>query len=141
MTYESTLFERNLWELALSQRFKHAWCKFNGSFSLASQLLISNYTIGCFPSEFAFFLLPIYLTLLSILSFLIIRNLTGDHRNTTNEEDLDMICVIKRKKYMKRNFYKVLFLFLMWAFILSILFTKAIWPRINETSIKPFDGF
>ena len=67
MTYDDTLFDRNIWQFALTQRFKHAWHKFNGSFSLTYQLLLTNYTIGCFPPTYAFFLLLIYLTVISVI--------------------------------------------------------------------------
>jgi hypothetical protein len=122
MPYDGSLFERAKWEIAPSQRFMQNWQKFTGTFNLAFQLLTANYAVGSLVRPIAFFLLVIYLTIISILSFQIIKSLAG-HKVPTgrNGADLDMLDMNKyRQKYMERNWHKVLFLMIMWGFLLGI---------------------
>lgn len=123
MTYDDgTLFERTVREISLSQRFRNNWLKLCDAFSLAVQLLSTSIIINSVSRPIGFILLVIYLTVLSILAILLVRNLTV-HRNTAskNKVGLDMLDVIfNGRKYMKGNWYKVLFLVLLWAFLLAI---------------------
>ena len=115
MSYEKALLERAQVEIALPQRFKQNWHKLCSTVKLAMQLLATNYLVGSLPRPIAFLPLLIYLTVISILFYLIIG------KDGKNQEDLDMVDVINyRQKYMKRNWYTVLFLILMWAFLLAI---------------------
>lgn len=117
MPYDGAIFNRTVREIALSQRFKQNWHKLCGTFNLAVQMCTTNFIIKSLPRPIAFILLIIYLTILSILTILIVRN----HRRR-NGGDLDLIEVVcYRQKYMIRNWLTVLFGILMWAFLLVIL--------------------
>ena len=127
MSSDQNFFERINGEFALSQRFKQNWHRFCGTIKLAMQLLSTNYLVGSLPRSIAFLPLLLYLTVISIISYLIIGSLTGQMNTTCkDEEDLDMIGVITSgQKYLKRNWYKVLFLMIMWGFLLAIFFANA----------------
>lgn len=129
MPYDEALFERTFLGVALSQRLKHNWHKFKGTLYLAFNLLSFNYFIGTSARPVAFILLLYCLTVLSILSFLIVKGLANP-RNTLssssiNEEDLGMDSAVRYVWMNKKNCcFTVLFLILMWAFFLAILMSS-----------------
>jgi hypothetical protein len=127
MPYDEALFERTFLGVALSQRLKHNWHKFKGTLSLAFNLLSFNYFIGVSARPVAFILLLYCLTVLSILSFLIVKRLANP-RNTLsssssiNEEDLGMDNAVRYVWMNNKNCcFTVLFLILMWGFLLAVL--------------------
>ena len=122
MTYDETLFERTFWGIALSQRLKHGWRKFKGTLSLAFRMLYTNFFLGLCARPAAFIILLFYLTLLSILTFLIVKKL-ADPRSTSNgivDENMDD-AIYYLLSNRKNRWYIIVFLILMWGFLLAVL--------------------
>ena len=100
-SYDPSLFEDARGNFSLSQRFCRAFIQFQGTISLAIQMLSTNALMQIVPRPLAYFILFIYLSLGALLGVLTAKQIYAE--NVQKYEDFDLLdLVCHRRKVTKR---------------------------------------
>ena len=121
-SYDETLFTRDPFSFALSQRFSHISSQFYGTFKMVLQMFCLNNLLLAVPRPFAYIIHCLYLFLLLVLAGIV------EEVATRNYEDYDLFDVLKkREKAVKLLGYDGLFIscFL----VVSFVFVLVIWAE------------
>ena len=132
--YDSTIFERAGNSFVLSQRFRHFFEKFLGTFRLTGQMLSINALLGALPRPFAYLLLLLYFLLVALLFFLIVKQLC--HKRNQQYEDLELTDFVYSKQDLLRGInrdYAFLITFQLSVSSFSLQPGMKIWQKILLT--------
>ena len=124
--HDPTIFQRSGSSFVLSQRFKHICNSLYGTFKVTLQMLSTNAILRCSPRPVGYFLLVLYLFLVTTVCLLLLKQL---HNQRIKEyKDFDLFEVIRTRNKVVRSL-EINFLFQIAFILFNVVF---IFGVLNE---------